>query len=79
MNGLVHKDSTISNEKAFRAVLRQLLSNNTAVKRANEARHVTLTKQLTQTFEDDLALLYSLDRHGKRATRIRNFDTIPCF
>ena len=75
-NGIVSKDSTISAKKAFKAVLSQLLSNSTSVKRAHEARHVTMRKELTQTFENDLALLYNLDRHGKRVTRVRNFDTI---
>ena len=77
-NGLVCKDSNIAAKKLFKAVLSQLLSNSTAVKRAGEARQITLTKQLTRTFEDDLALLYNLDRQGERATRIRNLDTAPC-
>ena len=75
-NGIVSKDSNITSKKMFKAVLNQLLWNSTTVRRAGEAREITLTKQLSRTFEDDLAVLYSIDRQGKRSMRIRSLDTI---
>lgn len=63
--------------RIFKNVLLQLKSISVAKTRAKEARHVELVKTLTRTFEDDLALLYNVDRNGARAKRVKNVDTIP--
>jgi hypothetical protein len=71
------EESSNAARRIFKNVLSQLKSINVAKVRAHVARQEASIKALTRTFEDDLALLYSVDRAGVRAKRVKNVDSIP--
>jgi hypothetical protein len=70
-------EMTSAARRMYKTVLLQLKHNKQAVIRAKKARVISSIKKVTKSFEQDLALLYTLDRSGPRSNRIKNADSIP--